>query len=139
MKRTFALPFALLLMSACSGEAEEASSASPIPEVSVAEAAARIAAGTAVAVDANGSETRSERGVVPGARLLTSSGHYDPAAELPEDHSTSLIFYCANTQCAASDGAAHRARNAGYEDVSVMREGIAGWVEAGNETETPSS
>ena len=68
MKRTFVLPLSLLLLSACSGQSEDTS---PIPEVSVEEAAARIAAGTAVAVDANGAETRSERGVVPGARLLT--------------------------------------------------------------------
>jgi len=132
-KRTAILPMmALLLLAAC-GEDEPAA----IPELSVAEASAQLEAG-AVAVDANSDATRAERGVVPGARLLTSSSRYE-ASELPSDPSTALIFYCANTQCSASDGAAERAREHGYENVSVMRAGIAGWVDAGNETETPRS
>jgi len=130
-KRTWIPLMALLLLAAC-GEDE----AAPIPEVSVAEAAAQLEAG-AVAVDANSDETRAERGVVPGARLLTSSSRYE-ASELPSDTSTSLIFYCASTRCSASDGAAERAREHGYENVSVMRAGIAGWVEAGNQTQPAS-
>ena len=132
MKRAFLPLAAFLLLAACTEEA------GPIPELSVTEAASQLAAG-AVAVDANGDATRAERGVVPGARLLTSSSSYDPAEELPSDQATALIFYCANTQCSASDGAAERAREAGYANVSVMRAGIMGWVEAGNETEAPSS
>ena len=90
-------------------------------------------------MDANGTQTRAANGVVPGARLLTSSGRYDPDTELPEDHAAALVFYCANNDCRASDGAAERARQAGFEDVNIMREGIAGWVEAGQQTEPPSS
>ncbi len=142
----------LALALGCSEGAEEAADstgataatspapqAEPIPEVSVAEAARLFAAGEAVPVDANGANVRQEHGVVPGARLLTSSGRYDPSAELPQDQSAHLVFYCGNSNCRASDGAAARAREAGFEHVNVMREGIAGWVAAGQTTEQPAS
>jgi rhodanese-related sulfurtransferase len=119
-------------LSACGGEEEAAA----IPEVSVAQVTEMLEDG-AVPVDANGEDTRNERGTLPGARLLTSSGRYDPAAELPSDKATQLVFYCGGEQCHASDTAAERARDAGYENVSVMRAGIAGWVEAGRPVDRP--
>jgi rhodanese-related sulfurtransferase len=137
MKRTSVFFGALLSIALAAGCSEE--SAGAIPEVSVERASTLFAAGEAVAVDANGASTRQEHGVVPGARLLTSSGSYDPAAELPADHATALIFYCGNTDCRASDGAAERASEAGYTNVNVMRAGIAGWVEAGHRVDRPQS
>lgn len=125
----------IMLASACSEEPAGA----PIPELGVADVARMLEAGDAVAVDANGESTRRERGVIPGARLLSSSGSYDPAAELPADTATTLVFYCGNTDCRASDGAAARARDAGYSNVNVMRAGIAGWVEAGQRVDHPES
>jgi rhodanese-related sulfurtransferase len=125
---------AVMALAGCGEEA-----AAPIPELSVDEVARRLEAGDIVAVDANGEETRRERGIVPGARLLTSSGSYNPTAELPSDQSTALVFYCGGTQCRASDNAAERAREHGYSNVSVMRAGIAGWVEAGKEVTHPQS
>lgn len=122
-----------LALAGCGGEEESAA----IPELSVAQVATMLEAGDAVAVDANGEETRQERGIVPGARLLSSSGRYDPARELPSDTSTTLVFYCGGTQCTASDTAAERAREAGYANVNVMRAGIAGWIEAGHEVDRP--
>lgn len=136
MKRAsvlFGVLSSILVAAGCSEES------APIPEVSVERASAMFEAGEAVAVDANGASTRAEHGVVPGARLLTSSGSYDPAAELPADHATALVFYCGNTDCRASDGAAERAREAGYTNVNVMRAGIAGWVEAGHRVDRPQS
>ena len=76
---------------------------------------------------------------IPGAILLSSSGSYDPAAELPANTATNLIFYCGNDDCRASDGAAKRARDAGYSNVHLMRAGIAGWKAAGKRTEAASS
>ncbi|HJL19664.1 MAG TPA: rhodanese-like domain-containing protein [Sandaracinaceae bacterium LLY-WYZ-13_1] len=130
----FAMALAVSLATGCSEEPEAAA----VPELSVGEVAGLLEQDEAVAVDANGASTRDEHGVIPGAVLLSSSGSYDPS-ELPSDPSTSLVFYCANTDCRASDGAAERAREHGYEDVKVMRAGIAGWVEAGHETARPSS
>lgn len=109
-----------------------------VPEVSVDEAAQLIEAGTATAIDANSQTTRESQGTLPGARLLTSSSSFDVAAELPADHDDTLVFYCANENCSASDAAAQRAAAAGFEDVRVMRAGIQGWKAAGKATDPVS-
>src|SRR5271170_5160849 len=87
--------------------------------------------------DANGWGLRSTAGVIPGAHLLTSDDKYDVATTLPPDKSAKLVFYCADTQCTASHEAARRAIGAGYTDVSVMSDGIEGWVDAGKPVEHP--
>jgi len=87
----------------------------------------------AVAVDANSDSTREKNGTVPNAIILTSSYKYD-LAQLPEDKSKDLIFYCSNTSCTASDSAAERASTNGYKNVHIMREGIKGWKDAGKPT-----
>jgi len=83
--------------------------------------------------DANAAETRDQYGVIPGATLLNSDDNYDLAI-LPHDKDATLVFYCANTLCTASHEAARRAVKAGYEDVSVMGDGIRGWKQAGQPT-----
>jgi hypothetical protein len=47
--------------------------------------------------DANPPDVRDSEGVIPGAHLLSSSGHYDVDTELPADKNTPLVFYCHNT------------------------------------------
>ena len=91
----------------------------------------------AVAVDANSDSTREKNGTLPNAIILTSSYKYD-LAQLPEDKSKDLIFYCSNTNCTASDAAAERASTNGYKNVHIMREGIKGWKEAGKATKAYS-
>jgi rhodanese-related sulfurtransferase len=118
--------------------ANEPAAAAPMRERSVDEVDRLLGAGSIAVFDANGEETRRREGIVPGARLLSSSGRFDPATELPASKTTPLVFYCGNTECTASDGAAERAREAGWSDVSVMRAGIAGWRAAGKPT-TPHS
>ena len=83
------------------------------------------------AVDANGDATRKKMGVIPGAVLLTNM---DAVNELPADKARNLVFYCANPACGASHEAAEKARLAGYKNVKVLPEGIAGWVKAGKKT-----
>ena len=83
--------------------------------------------------DANAAETRDQYGVIPGATLLNSDDNYDLAL-LPRDKDDKLVFYCANTLCTASHEAARRAVKAGYEDVSVMGDGIRGWKQSGQPT-----
>lgn len=75
--------------------------------------------------DANVPETRARFGIIPGATLLPSDNYN--LALLPTGKDLKLVFYCANTQCMASHEAARRAVAAGYTDVSVMVDGIAGW------------
>ncbi len=104
-----------------------------VPTVSVDECDQQIAKG-AQAVDANGDQTRKKLGVVPGAVLLTDSETF-AVTELPADKTKPLVFYCANTSCGASHEAAGKALTAGYTNVKVMPEGIAGWVKAGKKTQ----
>jgi rhodanese-related sulfurtransferase len=107
--------------------------APPVPTLTVAELAARLARGGARAVDANGEVTRKRFGTIPGAILLSDYETFLPS-ELPPDRGAGLIFYCASDTCSASDEAAARAVAAGYTDVHVLAAGITGWVRAGQPT-----
>jgi rhodanese-related sulfurtransferase len=112
--------------------AEQPAEEVAIAEITVADADKALQSG-AMAFDANSERTRKEYGTVPDAVILTSSSKYD-LAQLPEDKSKDLIFYCSNTACTASDAAAERASANGYENVRIMREGIKGWKDAGKPT-----
>ena len=101
----------------------------PLPEVRML-----VETKSSTVLDANDNDTRKEYGIVPGAKLLTSSDGY-ALSELPSDKDSKLVFYCGGMKCRASDHAAKRAQEAGYKQVSVMREGIRGWKEAGAPTE----
>ena len=111
-------------------KAEAPATAASLRELSVVEVASELKEKRAVAVDANGADTRQKYGTVPGAILLSDHREY-ALTELPSDKSQALVFYCGGTQCRASDAAAKRALSAGYANVSVMREGIRGWASAG--------
>jgi len=117
------------------GEHEQAS----IKKISVEQLATLLATQSVSPVDANGAKTRSTYGSIPGAILLTSSSKYEVEKELPADKEKKLVFYCANTQCNAAEGAAKRALEAGYQDVSVLPVGIAGWKQAGQKTTTAAT
>lgn len=121
----------------CSKAADEAAShdrhSASVPTVTVDELDAKLARGECQAVDANGEPTRKKLGVIPGAVLLTDSDLFS-LSELPADKSKTLVFYCANTHCGASHEAAARALVAGYKNVRVLPDGIAGWVKAGKQT-----
>lgn len=88
--------------------------------------------------DANNEDTRAKYGVIPGAVLLSNYKKYSVKKLLPADKSKAVVFYCANTMCMASHGAAARAAKAGYKDVSVMADGIMGWKDAGQPVEKPA-
>ncbi len=120
-------------------KAEASSKKAEAKIVTVAQVAEWQKAKAATAVDANGQETRAKFGVIPGAVLLSSSSQYDVSKELPAKKDAQLVFYCANTKCTASDAAAKRATEAGYTDVNVLRDGIAGWKGAGQPTQVPQS
>lgn len=120
---------------ACSKSAEKtAAQASKVPLVSIDELDQKLAKGGCVPVDANGTGTRKKMGIVPGAVLLSDSEAFS-LSELPADKAKELVFYCGSTQCGASHEAAERALTAGYTNVKVMNEGIAGWVKAGKKVQ----
>jgi rhodanese-related sulfurtransferase len=142
LQRTLSIALVLLAVGcgsrgAASTEApaEGTAAASAVKELEVTAVAALVSAHSATVLDANGAATRAQFGIVPGARLLTSSSRFDVATELPADKASTLIFYCANTECGASHSAAERAALAGYSDVNVMPAGIMGWKAAGQATE----
>ena len=96
--------------------------------------AAKAKSATLAIFDANTDKTRAEKGIIPTAVLLPSSSDYDLAL-LPKDKGGEVVFYCAAEKCSASHTAAKRAVEAGYTKVSVLPEGIAGWVKAGKATQ----
>lgn len=123
---------------ACDGEAHQQAEATP-KKVSIAQVAMWTKEKKATPIDANGQKTRETQGVIPGAVLLTSSSQYDVTKELPAQKDAKLVFYCANTKCSASEAAAKKAMQAGYTDVAVLPEGIAGWKQAGQPTSKPNT
>jgi len=133
-KLVFASLLAIAAATGCS-KPTDAGSAEPVPAkiatVSVDELDHMLASQDCQAVDANGDSTRRQMGVIPGAVLLTDM---DSIGNLPADKARSLVFYCANTSCSASDYAAGKAIAAGYTRVKVLPDGIAGWVKAGKKT-----
>jgi rhodanese-related sulfurtransferase len=124
---------------ACTKKTDSASkgekAAASVPTVTIDEVDQQLAKGECVPVDANGEGTRKKMGVVPGAVLLSDSETFN-VSELPADKSKALVFYCASTSCGASHEAAGRALTAGYTNVKVMPDGIAGWVKAGKKVQT---
>ena len=119
-----------------SSDKAETAETARLPMVTVDQVDQAIARNTAQAVDANGTETRKKMGVVPGAILLSDGKDALDPKELPADKSKELVFYCANTHCGASHHAAAEAITAGYTNVKVMPEGIAGWVAAGKKVQS---
>ena len=115
-------------------ETSDKAETAKLPTISVDDLDKKLASGECVPVDANGSETRKKMGIVPGAVLLTDSDTFQ-VSELPADKSKELVFYCANTRCGASHDAAEKAMTAGYSNVKVLPEGIAGWVKAGKKVQ----
>ena len=121
---------ALVLLTALSAPARAEKTHFKMMSVDELAAALKSPAPPAV-YDANVKTTRERVGVVPGARLLSSSSKYEPSKELPADKNAPVVFYCANQQCMASHAAAEKAVAAGYADVRVMPDGIFGWRKAG--------
>ncbi len=112
----------------------ETTTAQQFAQISVDEVSTALeASDRPVAVfDANSPETFAQHHV-PGATWVD----YDAvsAEQLPTDHATQLVFYCANEQCEASHVAAETASGLGYENVAVMGAGIQGWIAAGKPVE----
>ncbi len=94
-----------------------------------------LASNACTPVDANGERTREKLGVIPGAVLLSDSELFS-TSELPPDKAKPLVFYCANESCGASHEAAARALTAGYQNVKVLPDGIAGWAKAGKKVQS---
>lgn len=71
---------------------------------------------------------------VPGAKALNAKSSADDAAKAIPSKESLVVTYCANEHCPASRLLAAHLRTLGYKNILEMREGIEGWVKAGNET-----
>lgn len=68
---------------------------------------------------------------VPGAIALPADADDAAIAAALPAKDACIVAYCSNTQCPASKNLAARLKDLGYQNVFVMPEGIAGWLEAG--------
>ncbi len=135
-KLLLASALALVTIAGCSKSSKDdsAQAKSNVPTVTIDELDTSLAAAAVQPVDANGEQTRKKMGVIPGAVLLTDSETFG-LSELPADKTKPLVFYCGSTSCGASHEAASKAITAGYKNVKVLPDGIAGWVKAGKKVQ----
>jgi rhodanese-related sulfurtransferase len=80
-------------------------------------------------VDAR-SATSYQQGHLPGAVNIPAC-EIKNSSLLPEEKEMLLVFYCGGPLCGISTNASSAAARAGYTNVSVMRSGISGWLDAG--------
>jgi rhodanese-related sulfurtransferase len=72
---------------------------------------------------------------IPGARQLASSADAEAiAAALPSKDAT-VVTYCSSPKCPASKKLAAKLSGMGYSKVFFYPDGIAGWVDSGNNVE----
>ena len=73
-------------------------------------------------------------GFIPGAVYFMVD---DWRSVLPKDKNATLVFYCANRLCNASEIAAYTVMQLGYTNVFQMPDGIYGWRLSGRPIEKP--
>jgi rhodanese-related sulfurtransferase len=100
--------------------------------LTVDEVEALVKTGSVNVYDCN-SPDRFKKGHVPTAKLYSIVD--EKPKGLPADKAAPLVFYCGNTHCMACHQGADQAIEAGYTNVAIMPEGIAGWEKAGKAVE----
>lgn len=91
----FVTAIAIAPLAACSksDKADSSKHEADLPEISVDDVAAGIAAKSLTVLDCNADVVRKRVGVLPGAILVADEETY-PASILPADKSAKLVFYC---------------------------------------------
>ena len=74
------------------------------------------------------------QGYIPGANFFNVRNWNDL---LPKDKGKTIVFYCVNRLCTASEMAAREVMKLGYTDVRQMPDGIEGWKLSGRKIERP--
>ena len=74
------------------------------------------------------------QGYIPGAKFFNVRNWKDL---LPKDKGKTIVFYCVNRLCTASEMAARDVMKLGYTDVRQMPDGIEGWKLSGRKIERP--
>ena len=73
--------------------------------------------------------------LIPGSRHVPSDTIGKQSVRLSKD--AEIVTYCGGLQCPQSSEAARKFVDLGYTNVSVYKEGLAGWKTAGNEVVSP--
>lgn len=82
------------------------------------------------------SEEDFEEFHLPGAINIPGDQLRSRIAEVVPDKDATIVVYCANPACTASDRAAELLVNMGYTDVHDYRGGKEHWTEGGHSVET---
>lgn len=77
-------------------------------------------------------EIKFAEGSIPWAVSIPKQELKERLAELPEDKSTKLVFYCGGIKCKLSAESARIAEEAGYTNVYTFSDGMPSWTNAGN-------
>lgn len=86
---------------------------------------------TVTVVDVRGSYD-FQKGHIPGA--ISAPYNVVDKAVLPKDYA--LVLYCGNDKCPLSQFAAKTLVGLGYKNISVLTDGITGWIAKGYAVET---
>lgn len=75
---------------------------------------------------------------LPGAINIVEADVDALASDLIPDRAIPIVTYCTGPSCGNSQAVALRLQRLGYVNVRKYRDGIEGWVQAGNKTESVS-
>lgn len=84
-----------------------------------------------VIVDARDAASYAESHIPGAVQLRPVDATEEKLAELIPSKDTPIVFYCTNTQCAASGKAAHKAAEYGYSRLYKYTGGIEDWQAKG--------
>ncbi len=68
---------------------------------------------------------------IPGAKSLSAESSAAEVAKAIPDKNASIVTYCANPKCPASEALAKHLKKLGYTNIMEYPEGIDGWIKAG--------
>ena len=80
------------------------------------------------------SEEHFEEGHIPGALSIPLDHLGEAVIERLEKHQT-IVVYCKDLECGASEKAAEKLEKLGFEDVYDFEGGLKRWEESGNRVE----
>lgn len=72
---------------------------------------------------------------IPGAKALSPDSSTDEVAKAIPNKNASIVTYCVNPKCPASNMLAKHLKELGYTNIMEYPEGIEGWIKDGNKVE----
>jgi rhodanese-related sulfurtransferase len=106
-------------------------SATPTPELTAAELAARLQSSHPPVVAEILGPQHFASGHLPGALNLPLEGFSEAAQRALPNKAADIVVYCASATCQNSDIAARKLQSLGYVNVRIFKGGKAAWQDAG--------